>query len=429
MKKLNLKSLFKKINSSTALNRLIDADLNKNKKEEDLTPHFPEIENIKNEKEKIKVLLDHIKNINSISRPRLIEHLKTVNTLNNKVSMGIIDTLSKDTSRYKIDNESQAWILSAENNIDKIIYYNVACRKDTIDADIINITEIDTENIDTEHSILQDALAITEFYEKNNWTRYETRGVPVVSEHELLAIELYAIYQSTLSDDTNTADIYIKCLNYKDLFLCKIKDNTNEKNNIYLAFIPEINEVILKCEGAWNSNISNKTEFNFSVAETYMRISHKININPLVIRYDTTQFKVKANSKGITNNNSDQNMYPITNQVHLKSWQVKTIDLVNIQSAQSLSIKLKIGVEHVGMSQLWMFLSTLGDIKDLYGYNVNKINIIMEVNDSHTEKGYDKISITINEKNANLNMMIHSHQKAYKILLSSGVSLGYIEAK
>ena len=433
MKKLNLKSLFRKVSSSTALNRLIDfinnkikvdssinnytntisdqtIDISLNQEKRNIIPHFPEIENIKDEKEKVKVLMEHIKNIDPEHKLILIENLKKINTLNNKVYIDIIEALSKDTARYKIDNESKAWILSSETFIDKAIYYFLSCDYSALDA------------VD----IVSDAITIGGFYDKNNWIRYETKGLKMVNDNELLEIELSAIYQGTLSDDTTLTDINIRCIDYDNMCLCKIQDNTNEKNNFYIAFIPEINEIILKCEGVWNSNIGNKTELNFSIAETYMRIAHKININPLVIRYDTSQFKVN-NNQIKNNSNNDQNMHPIANQLDLKSWQVKTIELANIQSAQSLSIKLKVGIEYVGMSQLWMFFSTLGDIKDLHCYNVNKINIIMEVNDSKAEKGYDKISITINEKNTNLNMMILSHQKAYKILLDSDVSLGFVE--
>ncbi len=421
MKKLNTKSFFKKIKSTDSMNRLITKvyreftkDLAKNLSTRngttkivdaanseivsDVPPYFPNVDDLKDDKSRATLLSDHLMGIDTEFRLVFIDYLRIANNIIDNESIKIIEELAKDKIKYNMSDEDKAYIMASENNIDKIFNYYIACP-----------------------NIIDDTATIREFYKKNNWTRYEAKASKEKDETivtsigsydslDLLSIELNNNFTETLRDDINNIDIETTIYNYNNMHLSCIKDIKNDEELFYIVYIPEINEAMIKGKG--------QAELLFTITESYMRMAHYININPLTISYDASPFKHKGD-----------NMAPMRHNIMLKSWQVKSIELINLQSAQSLAFKLPPSIEYSGMIQMWQFLQTLGNIKELNNYEVNKISIIMEVNDGNANKGYDRLTININKNGANLNMLYPTHRKAYQILLTSDISLGFVAEK
>ena len=450
MKKLNTKSFFKKIKSVDSMNRLLtkvyrefiiasqkEKNINnttlstKNKEDKlveitnieilvDVPPYFPNVDDIKDDKQRVSLFTNHLLGIDPEFRLVFIDYLRIINNIIDNESIKIIEELAKDKVKYELSGDDKAYVLASENNIDKAFNYYTAC------ANIIN-----------------DTVVIREFYKKNNWTRYEAKSSKekdnekekltknIIENNEsqykqiekerlniddsldLLSIELNNSFTETLRDDINNIDIETTIYNYNDMHLAYIRDNKDEVASLYIVYIPEIDEVMIK-----GKSRQGKAELLFTLAESYMRMAHYININPLTISYDAIPFKLKGD-----------NMAPIKHNIMLKSWQVKSVELINLQSAQSFSVKLPPSIEYSGMIQMWQFLQTLGNVKDLNNYEVNKISIVMEINDVNANKGYDRLNININKNGANLNMLYPTHRKAYQILLASDISLGFVEGE
>lgn len=425
MKKLNTKSFFKKLKSVDSMNRLMtkvyreytgidQVNNNSNLKEDtvnthvDVPPYFPNVDEMKDDKSRASILTDHLLGIDPEFRLVFIDYLRIVNNIADNESIKIIEELAKDKVKYEISGDDKAYVLASENNIDKAFNYYTAC------ANIINDTSI-----------------IREFYKKNNWTRYEAKSSKEKDDtnqnvndgeenkndsddsFDLLSIELNNSFTETLRDDINNVDIETTIYDYNNMHLAYIRNNKDEAASLYLVYIPEISEVMIK-----GKSKQGKAELLFTITESYMRMAHYIHISPMTIAYDASPFKSKGD-----------NIAPMRHNIMLKSWQVKSIELINLVSAQSLAIKLPPSIEHSGMIQMWQFLQTLGNIKELNNYEVNKISIIMEINDGNVNKGYDRLTININKNGANLNMLYPTHRKAYQILLASDISLGFVAEK
>ena len=409
MKKLNLKTFFKKFNNTITLNRLVDVLLNKdieNKNPEDLTPHFPAIDKVQDPKDRAGALISHLDTLSPESKIELIDDLKKINNFADKETIKIVKKLLQNKAKYALSVEDETYIVASENDVDLII----------------NIYISNT-------NILYEADILASFYKKKNWIQYEavsdetinnessSNVSSVTGDDELLAIELGLALKETLSDETDPVESIFNIFKYENIDFLYIQNSKDEKEDMYVAFIRDINIVMISGKG-------NKEKL-FTIAECYMRMGFSINIDPQILAYDLSKFKVKDNNS----KSGNESLYPLNNSKNLKNWKMKNIELINIVSRDVLNLRLKTNLEHNGMSQMWDFLETLGEIKNLLGYSVNKISLNIEINDSNGEKGFEKINLNINEKTSNLNLLYPSHRVTYQILKDVEVCLGFIEDK
>ena len=397
MKKLNLKSFFKKVNSSTALNRLVDSINDKLKvaDNEDTTPHFPTIDKVEDPKDRAKTLMSHLELLSPENKISLIEDLKKINNFANKETIKIVKILLQNKTKYTFSTGDESYIIASEDDIDLIINIYIA-----------------------KSDILDEADIISSFYKKKNWTHYEALSKDIInneSDNELLAIELGLALKETLNNDTEIVEHDFKIFEYDNINFLFIKNDKDEKENICLAFIKDINMIMISGRG--------DKEKLFTIAECYARMVFSIDIDPKVLAYDLSQFKIKD----VSSKSGNENLYPLNNSNNLKNWKIKNVELTNIISRDVLIIKLKTNLEHNGMTQMWSFLESLGQIKDLMGYEMKKLSIIIEINNSNSEKGFEKINLNINEKTSNLNMLYPSHRIIYQILKDAEICLGFVE--
>ena len=409
MKKLNLKTFFKKFNNTITLNRLVDVSLNKdieNKSPEDLTPHFPAIDKVQDPKDRAGALTSHLDVLSPESKIELIDDLKKINNFADKETVKIVKNLLQNKAKYSLSTEDEAYIVASENDMDLIINIYIS-------------------NI----NILDEANMLASFYKKKNWIQYEAVSddtinnessssvSSVTGDDELLAIELSLALKETFNDETDPVETIFNIFKYENINFLYIQNSKDEKEDMYVAFIRDINIVMISGKG-------NKEKL-FTIAECYMRMGFSINIDPQILAYDLSKFKVKDNNSKAGN----ESLYPLNNSKNLKNWKMKNIELINIVSRDVLNLRLKTNLEHNGMSQMWDFLETLGEIKNLLGYNTNKISLNIEINDSNSEKGFEKINLNISEKTSNLNLLYASHRVIYQILKDAEVCLGFIEDK
>ena len=389
MKKLNLKTFFKKFNNTIALNRLPHC-----------VPNFPAIDKVQDPKDRAKALMEHLEILSPENKIALMTDLKKIYHYYDKETVKIIKKLLQNKIKYIFSTEDQAYITASENDIDLIINIYVS-----------------------KQEMLEEANIISSFYKKKSSIYYDATSDNTIirsesdEENELLAIELSQALKETLNDNTEIVEHAFKIFKYENIDFLYIQNSKNEKEDICVAFIKEISIIMISAKG-------NKEKL-FTIVECYARIVFGININPLVLAYDLSAFKIKnANSKS-----GNHSLYPLINSNNLKNWKIKNIELTNIISLDILSLKLKTNLEHNGMSQMWSFLEMLGDIKNLLGYSTNKISMLIEINDTYTEKGFEKVNLNLSEKTSSLNLLYPSHRKIYKILLDAQICIGFVEEK
>lgn len=386
MRKLNLRAFCRKVGTTNALNRLLISIA----QDENLDYFFPAIEKGLKPKDKVELLIDHIKNLAPEIRIELIERITTIYNVIDKESVAMAKGI---IGQYTISNDNLGHVIASENDIDFMIQLSIASIE-----------------------LIYDLSLLSECFKKKNWKNYNVEKLDnkiiLPNDYELPGLELQKALGETLNTDESQEEYIVNVLHnpYHDIpgkateivKIIALVNTTESKNNYYVAYIPEFNKVIISGKG--------DNEKLYTIAESAMRIIYGLDTSAEGDYIDLSPFKVKADDK-----------HPLKSVAGIKNWKIKGIEIINEASLEILNIKLKPQIAKSGMTQMWEFFASFGNIRDINAYGVVKLTLIFETNNIGETKSFERVPVTLNRNNIDLNLLHYNHRNIWNMLRTSNI--------
>ncbi len=257
---------------------------------------------------------------------------------------------------------------------------------------------------------VEEILFIISFYKKNGYKVFEAKGV-LEKDIEQVDIELKTRFQELLEVNIGSQVIAeSKTVKYDDMYMTKISYRDGGDREIFLVYIPESKEVLVKASG-------NK-EVVFGYAESYIKKLIGYAMDYSEREYDMQKF--------VDVGNEPDTKSPIYDNPHIISWYIKNIKMLS--GKNNLGLTFKKSDEEKYMSAMYSAFSDFNILKSAAGNSGLKIvNVTLnfEVSKSDYNAVKKNISVSLKDNTSSLNLLKKEHRLIDDILKNRGVMLGY----
>ncbi|MDQ5957142.1 MAG: hypothetical protein QG614_117 [Patescibacteria group bacterium] len=376
-KKVNIKKFLSDITENQILESLFS--LNK-------ITNTPEVNENMDKKERSKILYEFYKNLDPENRLDIEDTINLISPLSNKYSFAIIKSFIK-SNKIK---ETPLIVLSKTYTDLAIALY--------------------IENFEK----VEELKSISNFYLKSGYKRYETNDKPfkdIITNNDKLSEK----FTELLSENENTTHVEVSTYEYDDKYFTTIKYDKNTKE-LLLIFIPKLGELLLKASGNF--------EKLFSYAENYLRIMNGFSINPKNLDYNLSSFlNMKDKTGEITEASINSPLMP---HKDVRTWQLLNITLERSATKQKINFTFPSSKEATGKVQLADSMEIFQS-ENIKLYDVTKLRLKADVNDSTVKKGHSICSVTLEKNKSNLNLLKPEHVMLNQVLLDNKICLGWKE--
>ena len=259
-----------------------------------------------------------------------------------------------------------------------------------------------------------EAKKVYEAYTKTGWQRYpaEKKAVKDIDEVNKTLKDVFKTIFSNQNSNTSTGEeesaVSVQTTKFEDLYITIISDETV---NIYLVYMPDHGEVLVKAKG--------KKETLYEYAETYMRNMTGESIENKVIAYDIIRF--------IDVQNEDNILAPLGNFTGVRSWHMKNIELANNNLKQKIKLTFPALSEKPGSGQMWEMLNELKLKDKLETMQIVKINIMFSLFDENHTDSKINVNLALSATASNLNIINKRHRTVDEMLKMAAVNIGFVD--
>jgi hypothetical protein len=386
-KKCNLRSFFKNTKELDILSDLYHKHGVTN------SPFVPENTD---PKERAKMLYEFYQNQDIEPRQNIQKDLTVINQLASMDGVKILDKVFKD------QKESVGKILSESAHDIAIAYF-------LQDEELFN-----------------QGIKINTFYTKSGWQRYPAQ-TKSVSDMYGSDRNIEKAFADLLKNDNGRNKISSNTIEYNENYLTtisfydapSIEQEFNDKNQsvqkiksnvkeIYFVYLKERGEVLLKANG--------KADKLYEYAECYMRNLTGESIENKKIAYDIERFLTSENKQN-----------PLGDFTGVRSWQIKSIDLIKENSKQKVKFTVPTLSEKPGMTQILEMFEGFNLQSLLNGAKIEKVNFMVSLFNSDNIDKKVNVNCTISKNNTcNLNILNPYHEVVDKMLQKAAVNIGFI---
>ena len=265
-----------------------------------------------------------------------------------------------------------------------------------------------------DNKLFLEAKKVFEAYTKTGWQRYpaEKKAVKDIDEVNKTLKDVFKTIFSNQNSNTNTGEeesaVSVQTTKFEDLYITIVSD---ENVNIYLVYMPDHGEVLVKAKG--------KKETLYEYAETYMRNMTGESIENKVIAYDITRF--------IDVQNEDNILAPLGNFTGVRSWHMKNIELANNNLKQKIKLTFPTLSEKPGAGQMWEMLNELKLKDKLETMQIVKINIMFSLFDENNTDSKINVNLALSATTSNLNIINKRHRTVDEMLKMAAVNIGFVD--
>ncbi len=335
------------------------------------------------QKDRGSILIEYYKNIEDIDKKKTIsKDISNISLLCNIDGAKILENIFKDSGNLEL--------IMSESLHDIAISYFLNDQK-----------------------LFLEAKKVYEAYIKTGWQRYpaEKKAVKDIEEINKNLKDVFKTIFINQNSNTNTEDdslVSVQTTKFEDLYITVIDDGST---NIYLVYMPEHGEVLVKAKG--------KKETLYEYAETYMRNMTGESIENKIIAYDVSRF--------LDLQNEDNTLSPLGSFTGVRSWHMKSLELANNNLKQKIKLTFPTLSEKPGSTQMWEMLNELKLKDKLSTFKILKINVLFSLFDENNTDSKINVNLALSPITSNLNIINKRHRTVDEMLKSASVNIGFVD--
>jgi hypothetical protein len=257
---------------------------------------------------------------------------------------------------------------------------------------------------------VSEVLFIISFYKKNGYKVFQAKG-KVEKDIEIVDVELKTRFAELLEVNIGSQVIAeSKTVKYDDMYMAKVSYKDGGEKEIFLVYIPESKEVLVKATGS--------KEIVFSYAESYIK-----KLTGDAMDYSEREYDMQ---KFLDTNNEVDTKSPIYDNPHIISWYVKSVKMLS--GKNNLSMTFKKSDEEKYMSAMYSAFADFNILKSAAGNSgLKMVNVTLnfEVSKSDYNAVKKNISVSIKDNITSLNLLKKEHRLIDDILKNKVIMLGY----